>query len=117
MFRSKTKNDQVSGLRGQATLELLISSTVLTVLVAGAGWIIKAEWDRGKCAYLVFEKTHAELTEEDEGEESQLRPLSSLVSKASEIQITDTTEEVAGAGHCGGASETLHLRKLEAVSW
>jgi hypothetical protein len=76
-------------IRGQSTVELLISVSVLMITLVGVGWVFKAEWDRGKCVYFVFEKTHAALV------------------------VQNLPEGATGVALCGGSPETVSLPQLE----
>jgi hypothetical protein len=88
---------------GQTTFELLASASLLMITVSGMGYLFKAEWDRGKCAYLVFEKTHAAAV----GSSGLFSPTSSLV------QTTDFPDSVKGVALCQGTPETVNIPKLE----
>lgn len=88
---------------GQATLEVLVSSTLVLVVFAGAGWVLRAAWERGKCAALVFEATRGALSREH-------RPL------AVELSISESDEALVGEARCGArrpAIERVGFRKLE----
>ena len=88
---------------GQAILEVLVSSTLVLILFAGAGWVLRAAWEKGKCAVIVFEATRGALSREN-------RPL------ALELSISESDEAVVGEGRCGDrrpAIERVGFRKLE----
>jgi hypothetical protein len=89
---------------GQTTFELLTTASLLMITVSGMGYLFKAEWDRGKCAYLVFEKTHAAAVGGNPG-------LFSLAS--SEVRIHDSPDSTKGIGFCRGTPETISIPKLE----
>ena len=89
---------------GQSLVELMISFALVTVTVTGATWILQAEWNRSKCAFLVFQATRESLN----GTPSPLQ-----TTARSGVQITESGIEVTGEAHCGEALETVHLRKLE----
>jgi hypothetical protein len=90
---------------GQSTLEFLTSASLLMITVTGVGWLFKAEWERGKCAYLVFEKTHAAVT----GAPS----LDFSLDKDTFIQIQDQPDGKKGIAFCKGTPETVSIPKLE----
>lgn len=89
---------------GQTTLELSVTAALISITLVGAGWLIRAQWDRAKCAYLVFESTHATRA-------GRLQKPSLLVS------ISTGDQEFTGVGLCGKARETVRLRKLENAKW
>ncbi len=88
---------------GQTILEFMLTSGLLIFAVSGAGWLMKLHWERSKCVYIVFEKTHARLN----GVE---RP--TVVGPP--VSLTETPSEVIGEAACGpgGAPERVHLPKL-----
>ena len=89
---------------GQTLVELMVSFALVTVTVIGAGWVIQAQWNRSKCAYLVFQATREKLN----GPTSVLQSLAH-----SSIHITDAGGDVTGEALCGEAQETVHLKKLQ----
>jgi hypothetical protein len=89
---------------GQTTVELLASASLLMITVSGMGYLFKAEWDRGKCAYLVFEKTHAAATGSTDG-------LFSLTN--SQVQTQDFPDSTKGIALCKGTPELVSIPKLE----
>jgi hypothetical protein len=91
--------------RGQSTVELLISVSVLMITVTGVGWVFKAEWDHGKCIYFVFEKTHAALI--------GTKIPSSNIWMDSPIDVQNLPEGAKGIAFCGGSPETVSLPQLE----
>jgi hypothetical protein len=91
--------------RGQSTVELLISVSVLMITLSGVGWVFKAEWDRGKCVYFVFEKTHAALV--------GTKSLHSSRWMDSTIVVQSLPEGAKGTALCGGSPETVSLPQLE----
>jgi hypothetical protein len=99
--------------RGQSTVELLISVSVLMITVSGVGWVFKAEWDRGKCVYFVFEKTHAALVGTKSPNAS--RRIDSRIDSMldSTIVVQNLPEGAKGVALCGGSPETVSLPKLE----
>jgi hypothetical protein len=94
---------------GQSTLEFSLSAAMLALVLSASGWLLRAEWDRGRCAYLVFEETHARLIG------ARLRE--SGFGSRSGVTIEETSQEVRGSGRCGGATELVALPKLESLSW
>ena len=91
--------------RGQSTVELLVSASVLMITLTGVGWIFKAEWDRGKCVYVVFEKTHAALI----GAPSPNPPRW----MDSPSAVENLPQGAKGLALCGGSPETVSLPSLE----
>ena len=91
---------------GQAVLDLLITSTLIALTITGAGWVLRAQWDRARCAHLVFEKAHARLF--------GLGPGALSVG----LRVADAGDAVEAEAQCGDARERVRLRKLEKVqSW
>jgi hypothetical protein len=121
------------GSRGQVTLELVVSTTVIAILLSCAGFILKAEWDRGKCAYLSFEATHAAMSEDPGTPETPevndqpqigsggLKPLSEKLARrrpvSSQVQVSRSDSGVNGVGGCGDAKEGVSFKFLESISW
>jgi hypothetical protein len=89
---------------GQTTFELLASASLLMITVSGMGYLFKAEWDRGKCAYLVFEKTHAAAMNPSQ---------SDFFSVGSVVQTEDLPDSVKGIALCHGSPEIVSIPKLE----
>jgi hypothetical protein len=87
---------------GHATLELALTATTVTLVLAGAAWLVRAEWKRGQCAYVVFERTHARLTG---------RPPLARASVA--VRLAEDDGGVTGEADCGEARERVRLPKLE----
>jgi hypothetical protein len=87
---------------GQTTIELLATVSLLVTTLAGMGYLFKAEWERGHCAYLAFEKTHAVA-------------MGALpFSLVSSVLIADLPDSVRGTAFCGGSPEMISIPKLEA---
>jgi len=86
---------------GQTLIEFALSSTAVLLTLTAAGWVLRAHWDRARCAYLTFETTHAELIGKPR------------VSIRVPILIQETPEGYEGSGACGKASEKVSLRKIE----
>lgn len=88
----KAKNE------GQTLVEFIFGlSTVLISVVLG-GSILKAQWQRGKCAYLAFENTHAALVG---------KPQFSI-----SVRIKETDSNVSGEAKCGNIEEKIQFNKL-----
>lgn len=90
-------------VRGQVTLEVILSTGLLMLVLTGAGWVLKLEWDRARCAYLVFESAHARLT-------GRAGP------RAVDIEIYETPEAVSSVGRCGSSQQTVRLPKLPSLA-
>lgn len=88
---------------GQATLELILSSALVILTLTGSGWLLKAQWERSKCAYLVFEATHARLSG---------RPFA--LSRV-QVRISEDESAVRGEGVCGGSVEKVVLPRLATI--
>ena len=88
---------------GQALMELLVSSSLLLAVISGAGWVFHCAWERGKCAYMVFEATRSVLAD---GGPSRGIALQSW---------RDSDGEVVGRGRCGRQVEQVGFRKLEGL--
>ena len=89
---------------GQVTLELVVSFSLLSLVLAGAGWLLKLELDRARCAYLVFESAHARLSGRS-GPEPRI-----------EIQVSESEASVKAVGRCGSGALTVELPKLESLA-
>lgn len=97
----------MQGEAGQATLELVLSSALVIVALSGAGWLLKAQWERSRCAYLVFEATHARLT-------GRLFVLPEAKFGRIEIGFAEDGQFIQGEASCGSGSEKVRLPKLAA---
>ena len=82
-------------------MELVLSAAGVALVLAGAGWVLKAEWQRARCAHLVFERTHERLVGVPE------RGISISV------RVSEDASSVQGEGICGDAVERVEMRKLE----
>jgi hypothetical protein len=89
---------------GQTTLELVMAAALATSALAGASLVLRAQWERGRCAHLVFERTRAALS----------RGSRASSTFAGDVRIREDAEFVRGEGRCGGARESVALRKIEA---
>lgn len=94
---------QDSGNRGQATVELIVSATLVALTVALGGFILKAEWERTQCARWVFEVTRKKL----EGSEAPSPP------PWIHIELREDPSLWRAEGRCGRAKESIQLQKLE----
>ena len=86
---------------GQAMVELVLSAGAILLTIASAGWILKLEWDRARCAHLVFEKTRAALNH------TPLPPTARIA-----IEISEDASSITGQSQCGKAHEKVRLKKL-----
>lgn len=86
-------------------IEFFFSTTLVVLVLSGTGWVLKAEWDRSRCAYLVFEATHAKRT----------RSLTPRLSTW--VRFDEDSELITGERICRNASEKVSLPKLEAARW
>ena len=99
-MRSTSINSQ-----GQALVELLLSSTLVMLCIAGSGWLFKLEWDRARCAYVVFEKTHAKVVGASDPEPRVF------------VALEESEAGVSGSARCGQAREEVSLPHLEQAVW
>ena len=90
--------------RGQTLVEFCVSAAMLALVLLAAAGLLRTEWDRGRCAHLVFESTHARLTQK--------------AGPASQIPVTlrDTPRGVHGEARCGQARESVDLSRLDEES-
>jgi len=79
--------------------------SLVLITLTGAGWLLKAYWDRTRCAYLVFEVAHARLV-------GRVLPGPIRVN----VSIGEDARSVQGEGVCGSARERVDLNRLEADS-
>jgi hypothetical protein len=86
-------------------LELLFSLITVVITITAAGWMLKFEWDKGQCAYIVFERTHAQIADST--------PPSSPWGEQFPVQIEDRPDSTEGTALCGQSSESVTLPKLE----
>lgn len=89
---------------GQSLVEFCVWIALSVGLLLGISKLYRLEWDRLKCSYLVFEKTHQALVGVDEKNNAQVR-------------IQELNDHFEGTRRCGNLTETLALKKLEAISW
>lgn len=90
---------------GQALLEFLASIVTVVLTVSMAGWMLHLEWDKGKCVYLAFEYTHAQVA-------NSPPPLSPAWYSAP-VHVRNLPSEAQGNAQCGQASESVSLPKLD----
>lgn len=90
---------------GQSAVELLASISTVVVAVSVAGFMLKVEWDRGKCAYIVFEKTHAQVA-------NSLPPLNPWGGEVP-VQVQNLPDSAEGNGLCGQSTEAVSLPQLD----
>jgi hypothetical protein len=101
--------------KGQGLAELLIAIALLATLTSGVGWVFKREWQRERCAYFVFERTHAALIGSNEVRNPDwTSEMMELAQGHPIVRIQDSPEQVRGTGQCQGLTETVLLPKLEA---
>lgn len=113
----------VNGSRGQAVLEFSIISLVIFTFVMGCLLIFKAEWDRLRCSYSVFESTHRRLVQgRQQGFDAPsevVRGLRSNLGSARSRLVRVWVDESGahGTGVCGGVEERVDLPWLEVAQW
>jgi hypothetical protein len=91
--------------RGQSLVEFMVSATVASLVVAGTGWLLRAQWERGRCAYLVFEATHARRAG---------MPAPAGVRR---VRLRSDELRTTGEARCQDALEQVTLPGLEAARW
>ncbi len=101
----KTWTSSGTEVRGQTVLELTLSMGLVLITLTGAGWLLKAYWERTRCAYLVFEIAHARLV-------GRVLPGPIQV----KISMGEDARSVHGEGLCGSVRENVVLNRLEADS-
>lgn len=89
-------------------LDLVFAITTVVLTLSGAGWLLKVEWDQGRCAYIVFEQTHANV--------SGSAPLPLSGSYGGSVRIDSQPDSVQGSADCGGSSEQVSLPRLDPSS-
>ena len=92
------------GSKGQALVEFTLCAMIANVALTLAAFLLQSQWNRGKCAYLVFESVHSQLV-------GRSYPV------YSNIKIQETEDRVIGVGRCGNSKERVELPKLEAAEW
>ncbi len=114
----KRRSDQA----GQALVEFSFSVLLIVVLVFLCGLVLKAEFERLRCAHEVFEQTHQRLVQgrDESGSVSlhsnQVR--AKLVrSVFSGVTITVDDQGVHGRMTCGRTLERVDLPWLESAQW
>jgi hypothetical protein len=98
----------ISRQQGQTLIEFLLSSGLVVVVLAGAGWLLRVHWERSKCVYIVFEKTHA-----------RLNGVSRPTLQGPPVRLTESPDHVTGEATCGPLRqpEQVRLRKLKPGLW
>src|SRR5689334_4354782 len=90
---------------GQALLEFIFLSILVCVTFLSVGALLRDEWKKCQCAYVVFERTHAYLT----GRQNIL--------SAPGVKVLELEDRVEGIGRCGRALERVELPILEYAEW
>ena len=91
---------------GQTLVEFAVSLSLAAAVLGSASWLLRGEWERGKCAYLVFERTHARLV-------GLAKPW--MTERSAQIVIIEEPTRIRGEGRCGSALEKVNLTRLEAA--
>ena len=92
------------GERGQATVELIVSATLVALTVVLGGAVLRAEWERTQCARWVFEVARKKL----EGDDS-LQPPAWI-----HIELREDPQAWSAEGRCGSSKEAIQFQKLGA---
>jgi hypothetical protein len=87
--------------RGQALAEFSVCLFAVIATLWGTTRALRAEWERARCAYQVFEAVHARLVG------------SSIPRGISGVQIQEGPSKVRGTKFCGPAREEVSLERLE----
>jgi hypothetical protein len=92
---------------GQALLEFVVSSVLCAIAICGTLIVFRDQWVASRCAYLIFEETHSQLT----GRKHSL--------SHPEVKVSDREEWIRGEGRskCKNLSHPLELHKLERITW
>lgn len=94
---------------GQSLAELLVALSVCIPLAVGGAALLRAFWDRTRCAWRVFEATR------------RFAETPRALSEAESMTLTGGTamllqrkpDRVAGSGRCGRAHEQVEIAELE----
>lgn len=92
------------GSAGQAITELVLSSALILIVITGTGWVLRASWERGRCAYLTFEAGRARLS-------GAVFPTRQTA--RARWRLTEDARSVTAQGWCGDAEEKVSFRKLD----
>lgn len=94
----------VGGEKGQALVELQVGCLLAVLTLVGSLQVLRAEWERLRCAHLVFQATHDALHGEHVG-----------IGRRFQVRIAESEDSVSGEAWCGKARETVTLKRLHAV--
>ncbi len=94
---------------GFATVEFGMTAGLIVLTLAGAAWIVKAQWDRDRCAYFAFQAAH----------ESLMGALSVGWKRETgfEVHLWEDPNNVHAEAICGDAKEAVTLAKLPRAQW
>ncbi len=90
--------------QGQALVEWSVGSVVLLLFLVGEAHVLKLQWQRTRCAILVFELTH----------QARARGRDSLSVRDG---LTFDDRGVRGRRTCAGVTEKVDLPWLETAQW
>src|SRR4051812_44362911 len=90
---------------GQALTEFALLCLGLFFIVMLSGKLFRDEWIKSRCAYFVFEKTHARLVRSHWGRGS------------GSFSVIDNEKIIEGKGTCEKFVEVVRLPKLEHATW
>jgi hypothetical protein len=108
------------GSSGQALFEFIYFSVFSAIFVGVAGSILRTEWNRSKCAFLVFESAHSFLMSRDSGMTVTEINRSHLIKPSPSLHVADVKDfenQIIASGHCGVHFEEVKLFKLEFIKW
>ncbi len=86
---------------GQVLLEFALSSGLLLLTLVGSGWVLRAQWQRTRCAVLTFERTHAAAHERIPAWTGSIR-----------FRLDSSDDEMRGEGQCDSIQEKVRIPRL-----
>lgn len=91
-----------SNIKGQTLIEFAFTLLGLSLMITYAGGLIRAQWQRSRCAYLAFENTH-----------SQLMGSAIWTPENFKIKISQNPESFIGEANCENAHEKVELHSIQ----
>lgn len=98
---------------GQTLTEFLLGLGLITLTIAGSGWLLAAQWQQAKCAYLTFQRTRQAL--DLAGDKRSPEMLPRAIGGIQKIELRMEPTGVSGVGRCGTFPETVKLKSLESL--
>lgn len=90
-------------ISGQTVLEFILGALPLVAVLTGGVMVFHAEWNRLKCARLVFDAAHDALTGKTRIE--------------ARYEVDSNNDHVSVSSQCGAAHEKVELYTLESGRW